>query len=147
VTGTTGTIDRTMDTDAGSLGAAIASQPAWLQAWVMAMVVVHLLAVVFAATRTPDGWRVRPEPLAILASFLAAGMFMGWLYEQYGYVRLLGLAHLVFWTPVYLWVLTRRKDPAPGSLFGKYLVVYLLIAGLSLVVDAIDLVRYVAGTA
>ena len=69
-----------MDTDAGTLGAAIASQPAW----VMAMVVVHLLAVVFAATRTPEGWRVRPEPLAILVSFLAAGVFMGWLYEQSG---------------------------------------------------------------
>jgi len=75
-------------------------------------------------------------------------MLMNWLYDQYGYVRLLGLAHLVFWTPVYGWILMKRRDIAdPASAFGKYLIVYLVVDGISLAVDALDVVRYFTGTA
>ena len=74
---------------------------------------------------------------------MAAGVYMSWLYEQVGYVRLLGLPHLVFWTPVYVWVLLRRRTIGTNSLFGKYVLLYLAIAGISLVIDLVDVVRYV----
>jgi hypothetical protein len=128
-----------------TLAQAIASQPIWLQAWVMALMGAHLLAIPFIAHRSAEGWRIRPEPIAILVSFLAAAAAMTWLYGQVGYVRLLGIAHLAFWAPVYFWILQRRQAIGTASLFGKYVLLYLLIAGISLLIDAVDLVRYLVG--
>lgn len=129
-----------------TLNEALATEPAWLQAWVMLLVITHLAAILFVVRRRPEGGlAVRPEPVAIVLSFLAAGLFMGWLYEQVGYVRLLGLPHLVFWGPVWVWLLRRRRSLGTQSLFGKYVHAYLLVAGTSLVIDLIDVVRYLVG--
>ena len=128
-----------------TLNEAIAAQSGWLQGWVMVLVVTHVLALAFIARRTPEGWRIRFESLAIFVSFVAAGVFMTWLYTQVGYVRLLGVAHLVFWTPVYVWVLLHRRTLQSEGLFGKYVLLYLVVAGISLVIDLIDLIRYLLG--
>ena len=128
-----------------TLNAAMATEPAWLQAWIMLLVVSNLAALVFVARRDADGWGVRIEPIAIVLSFFAAGAAMGWLYDQVGYVRLLGLAHLVFWGPVWGWVLSKRRAIGTQSLYGKYIHLYLVVAGLSLVIDALDVVRYLLG--
>ena len=128
-----------------SLNDAIATEPLWLQAWILVLVVVHLAALLFVVGRRQGRWLVRFEPIAIVASFAAAGLFMGWLYEQVGYVRLLGLAHLVCWGPAWVWVLSRRRTIGTGTLFGKYVHLYLVIAGASLLIDGIDVVRYIAG--
>jgi len=129
-----------------SLDAALATEPLWLQAWVLLLVVTHLAALLFVVRRRPQGGlAVRTEPIAIVLSFLAAGLFMGWLYEQVGYVRLLGLPHLVFWTPVWVWMLRRRRALGARTLFGKYVHAYLVVAGLSLVIDLVDVARYLVG--
>jgi hypothetical protein len=95
--------------------------------------------------RRQGRWLVRPEPIAIVASFVAAGIFMGWLYAQVGYVRLLGVAHLVFWGPVFARILSRRRAIETDTPFGKYTHSYLAVAGTSLLIDAIDVVRYLLG--
>jgi len=128
-----------------TLNEAIATEPVWLQVWVMALVVTNLAALLFVVHREQGRWRVRAEPVAILVSFVAAGLFMGWLYGQVGYVRLLGLAHLVFWGPVWGWILSRRRAIGGETLFGKYIHVYLAVAGLSLLIDAVDVIRYLLG--
>jgi len=124
------------------LNAAIAAQEPWLQAWVMVLVITNLLAVLFIVSKDESGFRFHFDALAILGSFIAAAIFMTWLHEQYGYVRLLGLAHLVFWLPVYLWVLTRYRSQLYSGWFQRYITLYLVIAGISLVVDGIDVIRY-----
>jgi len=128
-----------------TLNEAIATEPMWLQAWVLLLVVANLAALLFVVRRGNEGLRLRAEPIAILVSFLAAGAFMSWLYAEVGYVRLLGLAHIVFWGPVWLWIASRRKAIGSGDLFGKYIHSYLGIAGASLVIDVIDVVRYLLG--
>jgi hypothetical protein len=128
-----------------TLNDAIIAQPAGLKAWVLALVLVHLVAVLFVATRAEGRWRVRFEPIAIIVSFVAAAAFMNWLYFEFGYVRLLGLAHLLFWTPAYLWVALTSRRLGAADLFGKYLILYLIIAGISLLLDAADVVRYLIG--
>ncbi|MDZ7781391.1 MAG: hypothetical protein U5K56_00060 [Halioglobus sp.] len=128
-----------------SLVEAMMAEPLWLQTWVMLLVVVHLAALPFTITRDDSGaWRPRYQALAIVASFLLAGAFMNWLYAQVGYVRLLGLAHLVFWLPVYVWVWQTRARES-GTPYARYLVFYLVIAGISLVIDAVDVIRYLLG--
>lgn len=129
-----------------TLAEAMATEPLWLRAWIQLLIVANLGALFFVVGRVDGRWRVRPEPIAILVGFAAAGMSMGALYEQVGYVRLLGLAHLVFWGPVFAWILlARRQIHPPRSLFGAYLRFYLVIAGISLAIDALDVVRYLAG--
>ena len=128
------------------LDAALATEPLWLQAWVMLLVITHVTALLFVVRRRPEGGlAIRPEPVAIVLSFLAAGVAMSWLYQQVGYVRLLGLPHLVFWGPVWAWVLHRRHDLGARTPFAIYVRAYLLVAGTSLVIDLVDVIRYLAG--
>ncbi len=128
-----------------TLNEAMAAGPAWLRAWILVLVVTNLVALLFVVGRRDGAFRVRVEPIAILVSFFAAGMFMTWIYGQGGYVRLLGLAHLVFWGPVWVWVLSRRKVIGTADFFGKYVHLYLGVAGVSLVIDVIDVIRYLLG--
>ena len=128
-----------------TLGEAIATEPVWLQAWVAVLVGAHLPAIAFAVGRDAGRWRLRLEPIAVLAGFTVAGVLGNWLYGQVGYVRLLGLAHIVGWTPAFVWVLSRRRMIGSGSLFSKWVHVYLVIAGTSLVIDLVDVIRYVLG--
>ena len=134
-----------MDPIPRTLNDAIATEPFWLQGWVFLLVAVNLAALLFVVGRESGRWRIRLEPIAILASFLASGAFMGWLYEQVGYVRLLGLAHLLFWAPVWGWILTRRQAIGTASWFAKYVHAYLIVAGISLAIDAVDVVRHLLG--
>ena len=79
-----------------SLNEAMATEPIWLQGWILVLVVVNLAALLFIVKRRKDGGvGIRLESVAIVVAFLLAAAFMGRLYEQVGYVRLLGLAHLV----------------------------------------------------
>ena len=64
------------ETMPASLDAAIAMQPAWLQAWVMVLVIVNLTAALFLVARQEGKFSVRVEALAILLSFFAAGAAM-----------------------------------------------------------------------
>jgi len=121
------------------------AEPAWLRAWLMVMVVTHFAAVLFILKREDGRFGVRPEPIAMLVSFVAAALFMDWIYGQVGYVRLLGAAHLVFWTPAWIFVASRAQQIGRTSVFGWYVHAYLLIAGISLVIDAVDVIRWALG--
>jgi asparagine N-glycosylation enzyme membrane subunit Stt3 len=127
------------------LNAAIATEPLWLQGWIMLLVLANAGAVFFVVTRQDGRLRPRWEAIAIVAGFAAAGVFMTWLYDVVGYVRLLGLAHLLFWTPAYAWVLSRFLRGGLTPAFRHYAVFYLAIAGASLVVDVVDVARYLLG--
>jgi hypothetical protein len=98
-----------METMPETLNAAMATEPLWLKSWLFVLVGVHFASLLFFVQRASGRWKLRPEPIAVFASFLLAGLLMNWLYAQVGYVRLLGLAHLVAWTPAYVWVLKRRR--------------------------------------
>ena len=56
-----------------------------------------------------------------------------------------GLAHMVFWTPVYAWIFTHRKDDAATAYLAKFVTFYLVMAGISLLIDIIDVSRYLLG--
>jgi hypothetical protein len=128
-----------------TLGEAIATEPLWLRAWLVVLGGANLAAVLFAVGREGGRWRLRPEPLAIIAAFVAAAVFMDWLYARVGYVRLLGLAHLVCWTPAWIWLLRRRRALDTGSWLGRYVRVWLVVAGISLAIDAVDVIRHLLG--
>jgi hypothetical protein len=108
----------------------------------MLLVIANLAAIPFALTRVKGAWKLRRECLAIVASFVIAAILLDWLYDTYGYVRLPGMAYLIAWTPASAYVLMRRKELHLSSAFGKYVHFYLVVAGLSLTIDLLDVVRY-----
>ena len=128
-----------------SLVVAAAMEPAWLRWWFRALLFSNLAAIFFILHKVQGKWRVRPESTAILLSFVAVGIMMNWMYAKVGYVRLLGLPHLIFWTPIYFWMLSKfRRDTYTGP-FRYYVFFYLVIIGASLVIDTSDLIRYLLG--
>ncbi len=127
------------------LSAAIASSASWVQMWVQILVVVNIAAVLFVLKKKERTLSIRIEAVAIVASFILAGAMMAWMYGQIGFVRLLGLPHLVFWLPVYIWLLLKFRRGEFGPPFKYYLLLYFLIAGISLVIDVSDVTRYLLG--
>lgn len=121
---------------------ALATQPDWVRLWVgwLNIVTFGTLVVCLIARRT---WVVAGAILAVNLPMVAS---MFWLYEEVGFVRLLGLPHLVFWTPLVVWIvlrLTRR----PEIVQPQRAVLWLFVASLtvSLAFDLTDVARYLAG--
>ena len=117
----------------------IAQQPVWLQVWMGWMGFINLAAILFV-------WKTREARWA-LAAFLASAMTMSGLYEIFGYERILGLAHVLFWTPLLIWLFGRRKSIGRRGAPAIYLHVLFATIGLSLVVDYYDVATFLIGLA
>ncbi len=116
----------------------IAAGPAWVEAWVYFMGVVFFLAVPFAFVRVEARW-------ALVVMALSLPAMLG-LYATVGFVRLLGVVHVVLWTPLafYLW---RQRDAwrMRETLAGKWVALLFVTIVVSLAFDYADVIRYLAG--
>lgn len=116
----------------------LAAGPAWVFAWVMFMGIAFMPAIPFSISRVEARW-------ALLAMLVAFPSMMA-LHAAVGMVRLLGIVHVVLWTPlaVYLW---RRRGEwrVKDTLAGKWLVVLFATILVSLVFDYADVIRYLLG--
>lgn len=115
--------------------------PAWVAIWMnillLGAIALPLTLVFWKATRLT-------ALFSLIASVISiAGIML--LYQQLGYVKLLGLAHIIAWTPlaIYLWFKMKSPDVtrAPRIIMG---VVFATIM-VSLAFDYVDAVRYIAG--
>ena len=109
----------------------------WMNILLLGAIVLPLTLVFWKATRLTALY-------SLIASIISiAGIMM--LYQQFGYVKLLGVAHIVAWTPlaIYLWFKMRSADVTrtPRIIMG---VVFATIM-VSLVFDYVDAFRYIAG--
>ncbi len=120
---------------------AIATQPEWIQYWVNAMglVIVAAIVVLLCSART------RRDAVLILAAMAATSACMMVLYGQVGYVRLLGIVHVLFWTPLVIYLWYRLKDPAIASPFRQMIWLLMAVMVASLVFDYADVARYLFG--
>ncbi|MFN8544495.1 MAG: hypothetical protein U0807_09830 [Candidatus Binatia bacterium] len=110
--------------------------PLWLQAWIAWLGLVNLAAILFLR-QVQARWA--------LAAFGGAAIFMSVLLTLNGFNRLLGLAHVVFWTPLVIYLVRQRPRLEPGSAFSTWVTVLLATNSLSLVIDYVDVIRYVLG--
>ena len=120
---------------------AIDLQPLWVRLWLNWM-----LFGAFALPLALLIWRQsRIAGIATLISDVAAGFGTGWLYSQMGYVKLLGLPHILFWTPVaiYLFLQLRRADLPKWPRWIMTVVLATIV--VSLAFDYTDALRYVLG--
>jgi len=115
----------------------VALQPLWLQIWLIALVGINFAAILFVL----KDWR----PRIIVLAFVLVALMMGPMFAKFGYTRILGLVHVIVWTPLmaYLWK-TRNNYPA-HIWTNRYVYVFMLIVGMSLVIDYVDVIRYLLG--
>jgi len=121
--------------------AVAAHAPAWVAIWMnfllLGAIVLPLTLFFWKATRLT-------ALFSLIAGVISVAGIM-FLYQQLGYVKLLGLGHIVAWTPlaIYLWIKMRSPDvpPAPRAIIGVVLTTIMV----SLVFDYIDAARYIAG--
>ncbi len=87
------------------------------------------------------------EGRVVLVLFLVAAMLLMALHRLFGFVRLLGLAHFV-WFPLVGWLYLRLDEAPPVGMddtFRTWLWAVIVLNSLSLAIDVVDVVRYLRG--
>ncbi len=115
---------------------AVFSMPGPIVVWVMFLFSVNLIpALIFLETL---------EARVVLGGLVAGAILQTWIFSKKGFVRLLGLGH-VLWLPMVVWLGYRVPLADPGSLFAYALIAIVIVNSLSLAIDTIDVIRYVRG--
>jgi len=105
-------------------------------AWVMLLMTVN--------TVVPILFIERLEAQVVLATMMASAALMMFLFAQKGFVRLLGLGH-VLWIPLILWLSARVDFASASTGFEQWLLAVIALNGLSLIIDVADVIRYAKG--
>ena len=115
--------------------------PSWLRVWLPLLMLGGFLAplalLIWRQTRLTG-------VITFLASLIAA-VGIDYMYKQMGYVKLLGLPHVIVWTPLVAYlILQLRRDGLPvwPARLIKFIIAILCI---SLVFDYVDVARYFLG--
>ncbi len=107
----------------------------WL-VWVMLLVLVNFLVPLFYI-------QTLEAKLAIVA-VLSGAVIQSFIHSKLGFVRLLGLGHIL-WIPLVIWLGFRLSDVGLENPFGIWLTSLVLINTVSLVIDVIDVIRFISG--
>lgn len=108
------------------------SQPPHIVGWVLVMMIVNLAGILF--------WKYT-QGRAVFLTFLANAVFMSVLAKMNGFNGLLGISHVIFWTPLVLWLLMSRGWwPEGGARVWIWIVI--LVNSASLVLDYRDVFLY-----
>jgi uncharacterized membrane protein HdeD (DUF308 family) len=130
---------------AQAIAASWRSMKPWVKYWLFALNAVFLLALAF--------W---PDPIArfTLAAYVASGPWLVALMTyQRGLTRLLGVAHLIPWIPLIVYLALRVGSDLAGPqltlaampLQWAYATSLLLITSICLVIDIVDVGRWFRG--
>ena len=117
------------------------AQPVWVRLWVVWMVVVVIATPVIMRMYGA----VRRDHLIVAASTVALLVVMPLWHDQVGYVRLLGLPHIPVWTPLAVYLYSRRKFLASPWQVRWAVNVFMLTIIVSLAFDYVDAIRYMLG--
>ena len=108
---------------------------AW-QLWLMLLVAANVVAPLFFLHHL--------EAQVVLGTFLAGAMLMTWLTGRFGFTRILGLGH-VLWVPLLAFLLARVGHIPGNDAYGIWIWSLIVLNSVSLVIDAVDVFRYIAG--
>jgi hypothetical protein len=103
--------------------------------WIALLGVVNMTAVFFLDTL---------EGKLVLGAIVAGAVFQLSIFAAKGFVRLLGIGHIL-WLPLVFWLGSRIGDIGTDSAFGKWVAAVIIIDGISVIIDAVDVGRYLAG--
>ena len=110
--------------------------PIHVRLWLMLLIFFNLLVPLFYIHRV--------EAQVVLGALLASATLMTVLTGLSGFTRLLGLGH-IFWLPVLYFLWNRLGQIPADDLFGVWIRILIAVNAISLVIDGIDVFRYIAG--
>ena len=114
----------------------IMKMPVLWQPWLMLLVTVKFFIPFFYVNRF--------EAQIVLVTFVVGTMLMTFLTSISGFTRLLGLGHIL-WIPLLYFLWSRLSENPPNGFFGIWIRVLMTLNALSLIIDTVDVVRYIAG--
>ena len=109
--------------------------PHW-RIWVGLLVVENFLAPIFFITI--------PEGQVVLGTGMAAVVIQLVIFSRLGFVRLLGLSHAP-WIWLVFWLWGRLEAAGLEGALGYWMGALIVVNSLSLVIDVVDLLRYLRG--
>ena len=104
------------------------------RAWVGLLILLNGIA--------PLAFLERTEARVVLAALLVGALIQMVIFGARGFVRLLGAGHLVVWLPMVFWLWGRIGTE---SAFGGWIAAVIAVDSVSLIIDAVDVVRYALG--
>ncbi len=116
-------------------------QPAWVQVWLVWMVVV----IIVAPLPLLRGSVTRRDGQVAAASALFLAVVMPFWHAEVGYTRLLGLPHFVAWVPLLAWLYRRRAHFATPPRVRWAVLILAATTIVSLAFDGTDVIRYALG--
>ena len=113
------------------------SMPLQWRVWLLMLVSANLLAPLFFLGRV--------EAQVAVVALLVSMVLMTILTGRYGFSRILGLGHIIAWVPLLAFLWSRLPDAPSSDAFGLWLRAVIALDAASLVIDAVDVVRFLAG--
>ena len=103
--------------------------------WMAGLPLINLSSIFFLP---------RTEAWVVLGTGLLAATIMTVLHAKSGYVRLIGVGHFV-WIPMLIWLVYTLDHIPGGTFFRNWILTVIAMDTLSLLLDIVDLVRYLRG--
>ena len=107
----------------------------WM-AWLMALAAVNMIGPLFFLGHL--------EGQVVLGVFVISAGLMIFLYASTGFTRILGAGH-VLWLGLVPWLWSRYESVQPDEWLSYWVISVIALNGLSLIIDVIDVVRYLRG--
>ena len=115
----------------------INSSPLHWKLWMNVLMIFNFGAILFALKDVRARW--------VVMAMIGNGLFMSVLYSQFGYTRILGLSHIVFWTPLLAYLWKKRNAFLDHVWATRWMWGVMIVNGLSLLIDYTDVIRYLLG--
>jgi len=113
----------------------------WMIAWLywmsFAITVTPLVLIFSKATRI--------DAVIVFLTNMAMFVGMSWIYDQMGYVRLMGIVHVILWTPLLIYLVRRARNAELPLLCRIAMWMFAATLAVSLVFDYTDTIRYLLG--
>ena len=113
----------------------VMGMPIHWRLWLMLLVAANMIIPLFFLNRLEG---------QVVGTFAASAILMTVLTGLSGFGRLLGLGHIL-WIPLLYFLWTRLGQIPADDFFGIWIRVLMALNAVSLVIDATDVIRYLAG--
>jgi len=107
----------------------------WL-AWLGLLVFINILIPLYFINTL--------EAKVVLIAIICSMTIMTAIFSAKGFVRLLGIGHIA-WVPMIPWLFTSLGEISLDNPFGYWLLAIIIMNSLTLIIDTIDVIRYIRG--
>jgi len=115
----------------------IMNQTPLLVAWVMWLMIVNTAGALFLRRHVEARW--------VLAAWVVNFALMSALFAAFGFTRILGLSHVLVWTPLLVYLWRRSPGAQDGGLFTAWVRTLFVSNAISVVIDYVDVARFFLG--